>query len=110
MLISKQFRNFVHSVFRDCIFEVARANSGHISLAILKIWPKKCVAHLTLNLLRSRMIERERFFSKMSENCLFRHKCFCWKIACYKVLQSLQLCIPQQLLQRKMFCINIVIA
>ena len=56
MFLSKQFRNFVHSksvclVFRDCIFEVTRANSMQISFPIFEISPKKCVAHLKLNLL-----------------------------------------------------------
>ena len=58
MFISKQFRNFVHSksvysVFRDCIFEVTRVNSVQISFSILKISPKKCVAHLKLGWVRS---------------------------------------------------------
>ena len=35
----------------------------------------------------------------------FQHHCFCRKIVCYTVLQSLQLYIPQQLLQREMFFI-----
>ena len=58
MFISKQFRTFVQSksvytVLCDCIFEVIRANSVQISFSILEILPKKYVAHLKLNLLRS---------------------------------------------------------
>ena len=52
--------------------------------------------------------ERKRFFAKVSANCLLRQSCFCWKIAGYTVLQSLQLCFPQQLLQRKMLFIKIL--
>ena len=60
MFISKQFKNFVHSksvysVFHDCIFEVTCANSIQTYFSILEISPRKCVAHLKLNLLRLRM-------------------------------------------------------
>ena len=44
----------------------------------------------------------------MSANCLLRQSYFCWNIAGYTVLQSLQLCFPQQLLQRKMLFIKIL--
>ena len=59
MFISKEFRNFLQNksvclVFRDCIFEVTRANSIQILFSILEISPK-CVAQLKLNLLHSRM-------------------------------------------------------
>ena len=40
--------------------------------------------------------------------CFITSNCFCWKIACYTVLQSLQIFIPQQLLQREMFFIIVV--
>ena len=57
MFINKQFRNFAlsKSVFRYCIFEVARVNSINISFSIMKILSKKCVANLKLNLLCSLM-------------------------------------------------------
>ena len=81
MFTSKQFRNFVHSksvdsVFSDCVFEITRANSVQVSFSILEISSKKCVAHLKINfaLLAHK---RERFFAKVSANCLLRHNCFC---------------------------------
>ena len=60
VITNKQFKTFVHSksvysVLCDCIFEVTRANSVQISFFILEISPKKCIAHLKLNLLCSRM-------------------------------------------------------
>ena len=69
------------------------------SISILEFLPENCVVHLKLNLLRSRMYARD-FFAEVSANGLMRHKCFLWKIASYTVLQSLQLCVPQQLFKR----------
>ena len=112
MFINKQFRNFVHSksvysVFRDCIFEVTRVNSVQISFSILEISPKKCVAHLKLDWVRSNRNAKD--FSRKCRQIVYCVKtAFCWKIACYKVLQSLPLCIPLQLLQREMCCIEVV--
>ena len=67
MFISKQFRNFVHSkslksVFCNCFFEITHANSIQSSFSILKILPKKCVAHLYLNLLHSYMNTKDFSF------------------------------------------------
>ena len=77
-----------------------------IFFPILEISPKKCVAHLKLYLFCSCMNARD--FCEVSANTLIRHKCFCWKLACYTVLQSLQIFIPQQLLQREMLFIIVV--
>ena len=77
MFLSKQFRNFVHSksvytVFRDCIFEVIRANSVQISFSTLKFLRKvRCTSTIKLALLA---LEHERFFAKVSANRLLRHK------------------------------------
>ena len=93
MFISKQFRNFVHSksvysVFRDCIFEVTRANSVQISFSILQISPKNCVAHSKLNLLRSLMNAKD-FSPKCQQMLYYVTNAYAGKIACYSVLQSL---------------------
>ena len=86
-----------------------RSNTCEFStdFSIPEISPKEvcCIYKIKLASLAH---ERERFFAKVSVKRLLRLKCFCWKIACYRVLQSLHLCISQQLLQRKIFCIKVV--
>ena len=49
-------------------------------------------------------------FTKYAQNGAFTNGTpyFCWKVACYTVLQSLQIFIPQKLLQREMLFIIVV--
>ena len=112
MFVCKQVKSFVHSksvysVFRDCIYEVTRANSTQISFSIPEISPKKCVAHLKLNLLCSRMNAKDFSLISISKSFI-ASQLLLLKNCLLPSLQSLHLCIPQQLLQREMFCIQVV--
>ena len=67
MFIRKQFKNFDRSnsvyFFRDCVFEVTRANSIQITFSILEISTEEvhCTSKIKLALLAH---ERERFLAK----------------------------------------------
>ena len=112
MFISRHFENFVHnqsvqSVFRDCFlkYSTCEINANFFFCSANFAEEVRCkskikLANPKLNLLR--------FFTKVSENRSLCQNCFYGKIVCYTVLQSVQLCIPQQLFQQEILFIKVL--
>ena len=65
-----------------------------------------CTSKVKLALLAHALLCKD--YSRKCGKCFITSQLLCWKIACHTVLQSLQIFIPQQLLQRKMFFITVV--